>query len=101
MHGPGKGTCKLGYTWQPMITSDHHNQEVTEIREIIIENDMLLYHQKGQISQSWGCQPKTKDDSLHHSKSSEQEYANIFKGSLVLLGTSPRPKMKGEENELD
>ena len=52
-----------------MITGDHHNQEVTEIREIIIENDMLLYHQKGQISQSWGCQPKTKGDGLHHGKS--------------------------------
>ena len=34
-------------------------------------------------------------------KSSKREYAIIFKGSLVLLGTSPRPKTKGEENKPD
>ena len=39
VHGPGKGRVSYGYTWQPMITGDHRNQEMTEIREIIIENE--------------------------------------------------------------
>ena len=34
-------------------------------------------------------------------KSGKREYADIFKGSLVLLGTSPRPKTKGEESKPD
>ena len=34
-------------------------------------------------------------------KSGKREYANIFKGSLVLLGTSPRPMTKGRESEPD
>ena len=40
-------------------------------------------------------------NSSGHGKSSKREYADIFKGSLVLLGTSPRPKTKGKESELD
>ena len=40
-------------------------------------------------------------DGSGYGKSGEREYTNIFKGSLVLLGTSPRPKTKGEESELD
>ena len=42
-----------------------------------------------------------KVDGLCHSKSSKWKYANIFKGSLVLLGMSPRPKTKGKESKLD
>ena len=34
-------------------------------------------------------------------KSGKREYTNIFKGSLVLLGMSPRPKTKGGESEPD
>ena len=30
-----------------------------------------LYHQEGQISQSQGCQPKTKDNGSRHGKSSK------------------------------
>ena len=41
------------------------------------------------------------DDGSSLGKSGKQEYANIFKGSLVLLGMSPRPKTKGDESELD
>ena len=89
--------CKLGYTWQLMITGDHCNQEVTKIREIIIGNRKYCYTIKGGwISQGQSCGPKMKVDSSHDGKSSKQKYTNIFKGNLVLLGTSPRPKMKGE-----
>ena len=40
-------------------------------------------------------------DGSGHGESGKRKYANIFKGSLVLLGTSPRPKTKGEESEPD
>ena len=40
-------------------------------------------------------------DSSSHGKSGKQEYANIFTGNLVLLGTFPRPKTKGKESEPD
>ena len=40
-------------------------------------------------------------DSSSYDKSSKREYADIFKGSLVLLGTSPRPKTKGKESKPD
>ena len=101
VHRLGKGTHKLGYTWQPMITSDHRNQDMTNMRNSNRKGDIPLYHQEGQIGWSRGCWPKTKDNSSCHGKSSEQEYTDIFKGSLVLLGTSPRPKMKGKESKPD
>ena len=94
--------CKLGYIWQPMITSDHHNLEVTKIREIIIENEKYHYTIRERwINRSWSYWPKMKDDGSCGGKSSKQKYANIFKGGLVLLGTSPRPKKKGEESKPD
>ena len=69
---------------------------------MIIENEIYHYTIKeGQISRSWGCWPKMKDNGSCYSKSSKQEYTDIFKGSLVLLGMSPRPKTKGEESKLD
>ena len=40
-------------------------------------------------------------DGSSYGKSSKREYADIFKGSPVLLGTSPRPKTKGKESEPD
>ena len=40
-------------------------------------------------------------DGSGYGESSKREYTDIFKGSLVLLGTSPRPKTKGEESEPD
>ena len=40
-------------------------------------------------------------DGSGYGKSGKREYADIFKGSLVLLGMSPRPKTKGEENKPD
>ena len=92
-------TYKLRYTWQPLITGDQHNQESTEAREIIIiiENRKYCYTiREGQISRGWSCQPKMKVDSLRGSKSSKQKHTIIFKGSLVLLGTFPRPKTKGK-----
>ena len=40
-------------------------------------------------------------DGSGYGKSGKQEYVDIFKGSLVLLGMSPRPKTKGKESGLD
>ena len=40
-------------------------------------------------------------DGSGYGESGKREYTDIFKGSLVLLGTSPRPKTKGEENGPD
>ena len=47
MHRPGKGMRKLGYTWQPMITSDHCNQDMTNMRNNNRKWEILRYHQGG------------------------------------------------------
>ena len=40
-------------------------------------------------------------DGSSYGESGKREYTDIFKGSLVLLGTSPRPKTKGKESGPD
>ena len=40
-------------------------------------------------------------DGSGYGESGKREYADIFKGSLVLLGTSLRPKTKGKKSRPD